>query len=111
MSPLGYMDFEATILSCELFDGPPDRGQRDRGKAYSALGVPLLCFCSNGAGWSDEICIRPYSYYTQIEMAAGLGGTLRLGVNPGEFVDFLLGWTTLDIFDDDPGRRKKEEET
>jgi len=31
----------------------------------------------------------------------GLGGTVKLGLNPGELLDFILGWTTLDIFHDD----------
>jgi hypothetical protein len=42
-----------------------------------------------------------HSYYTQIEACAGFFGTVRLGVNPGEFVDFLLGWGGIDFFDDD----------
>ena len=50
----------------------------------------------------------PY-YYTQIEVAVGVGGTLRLGVNPGELLDFLLGWTTLDIFRDDLAARAERE--
>ncbi len=29
------------------------------------------------------------------------GLTLGLGFNPGELLDFILGWTTLDIFKDD----------
>ncbi|HOX06911.1 MAG TPA: hypothetical protein PK280_10955 [Planctomycetota bacterium] len=44
-------------------------------------------------------------YYTQLEIAAGVGGTLRLGFNPGELLDFLLGWTTLDLFRDDRNAR------
>jgi len=42
-------------------------------------------------------------YYTQLEVAAGLWYTVRLGLNPGELLDFLLGWTTIDIFGDDVG--------
>jgi len=41
------------------------------------------------------------SYFTQIEVVAGLGGTIRLGFNPGELLDFILGWVTIDIFNDD----------
>jgi hypothetical protein len=40
-------------------------------------------------------------YYTQIEVAAGIYRGIRLGINPGEILDFILGWTTIDIFDDD----------
>jgi hypothetical protein len=41
------------------------------------------------------------AYYSQIEVVAGLLFTVRAGVNPGELLDFLLGWTTLDIYGDD----------
>jgi len=44
--------------------------------------------------------IPPYSY-TQLEVAAGVGGTLRLGFNPGELLDFVLGWFGIDIYGDD----------
>jgi len=40
-------------------------------------------------------------YYSQIEVAAGILLTVRVGVNPGEFLDFLLGWTGIDIYGDD----------
>lgn len=49
-------------------------------------------------------------YYTQLEVAAGLGYTVRLGFNPGELLDFLLGWTTIDIFGDDVGIPPTKEE-
>ena len=39
--------------------------------------------------------------YTQIEVAGGFILTLRAGFNPGELLDFLLGWFTLDLYDDD----------
>jgi hypothetical protein len=42
----------------------------------------------------------PY-YYTQIDVVVALGPSIRLGCNPGEFLDFLLGWGTIDIFNDD----------
>jgi len=45
----------------------------------------------------------PIEFFTQIEAALGLGFFIRLGVNPGEILDFILGWTTLDMFGDDVG--------
>ena len=33
----------------------------------------------------------------------------RLGLNPGELLDFGLGWTTLDIFADDLEARESKE--
>ncbi len=39
--------------------------------------------------------------YTQIEVAGGAILTVRAGFNIGEFLDFLLGWFTVDLYDDD----------
>jgi predicted small secreted protein len=50
-----------------------------------------------------------WSYETQIEVVVGLGPTLRLGLNPGELADFLLGWFGIDILKDDLEARKKTE--
>jgi hypothetical protein len=41
------------------------------------------------------------SYFTQIECVMGLGVNLKIGFNPGELIDFILGWTTIDIYGDD----------
>ena len=46
------------------------------------------------------------SFYTQIEVAAGAGGTIRLGCNPGEMADFVLGWFGYDIYGDDVAGKK-----
>lgn len=48
-------------------------------------------------------------YLTQIEVSTGIGGTLRFGFNPFELLDFILGWTTIDIFSDDIIKAKKVE--
>lgn len=61
-----------------------------RRKAYEAVSpVPFVSLANSPA------------YYTQLEVVLAAGGSLRLGFNPGELLDFLLGWTTLDIFGDD----------
>lgn len=49
-----------------------------------------------------------YYYYTQIEVVAGVLGSVRLGFNPGEIVDFLLGWAKIDVFDDDLNKKRPE---
>jgi hypothetical protein len=56
------------------------------------------------------------SFYTQIEVAAGAGGSVRLGLNPGELLDFLFGWLGADLYGDDqasfwPKRRPSTETT
>ena len=45
--------------------------------------------------------LRPY--YTEIEIAAAAWLGVRAGFNPGELVDFLLGWFGVDIYGDDCG--------
>ena len=42
-----------------------------------------------------------HQYRTHLEVVLGLGLSARLGVNPGEMLDFLLGWAGIDIFEDD----------
>ena len=51
------------------------------------------------------------SYWTQIEAVIGIGGTLRLGFNPGELLDFILGWTTIDIYGDDLEAKMQKEKS
>jgi hypothetical protein len=96
-----------TLFWFDAFEG--EAGSRLRGKEYSAEGIcpfislPRLDSLDRGIG-------RRYAayYLTQCEVAAGLWRTARLGVNPGELLDFLLGWTTLDIFGDDIGVREQK---
>ena len=63
-----------------------------RGKNYEAVSpVPFISLAGQPA------------YYTQIEVVVALIGSLRVGFNPGELLDFVLGWTTIDLFQDDLG--------
>ncbi len=48
-----------------------------------------------------ELLSSPNCY--QVEGVIGLGLALRAGVNAGELLDFILGWSTLDILKDDIG--------
>ena len=43
----------------------------------------------------------PAHYWTQIEVTAGAGPSVRVGFNPGELVDFLVGWFGVDLYNDD----------
>lgn len=52
-----------------------------------------------------ELLSSPNCY--QVEGVIGLGLTLRAGVNAGELLDFILGWSTLDIFKDDIGTEQQ----
>lgn len=44
-------------------------------------------------------------------MAGGFIGTLRLGINVVEALDFILGWVGIDILQDDAERRKLKEQS
>jgi hypothetical protein len=68
---------------------------QSRGKDYAVLGV--IPFVST-EGWNGSI---PAHYYSQIEVVVGVGVMVRLGFNPGELLDFLLGWFGVDIYHDD----------
>jgi hypothetical protein len=103
----------------DLPESCPDRERlRQRGKAHIAM--PL--WASEDAGlyslmtdtlpfvslprpaWKREgvrLPRYPAAYHTQIELSLAIGGSLRLGLNPGEFADFLLGWFWLDLYHDD----------
>jgi hypothetical protein len=45
----------------------------------------------------------PNAYYSDIELMMAFGGGIKFIFNPGELLDFILGWTTLDIYGDDIG--------
>ena len=46
---------------------------------------------------------------TQIEACVGIGWGARVGFNPGELADLLLGFAGIDIYGDDLERRKKRD--
>lgn len=49
-------------------------------------------------------------YYTQIEVFVAFILGLRVGFNPGELLDFIVGWTTLDLCHDDVAEKEALEE-
>jgi hypothetical protein len=51
------------------------------------------------------------TYYTQFEAVAALGISVRLGFNPGELMDFLLGWVKVDVYKDDLEAKKRIEQS
>ncbi len=44
---------------------------------------------------------RNDGFYSQVECTAGLIFSVKLGINPGELADFLLGFAGIDLFADD----------
>ncbi len=59
--------------------------------------------------WLEEhhMVLNPAPYYSQIDIVAAAGLSVRFGFNPGELADFLLGWFGVDIYHDDLSRQKK----
>jgi hypothetical protein len=51
------------------------------------------------------------SFYSQVDVVAGFGLTVRAGFNPGELLDLLLGIFGFDIYGDDISATKNTEET
>lgn len=46
-------------------------------------------------------------YYTQIEISGGALLSVHVGFNPGELLDFVLGWVGIDIYRDDQHHRRR----
>ncbi|MDT8390564.1 MAG: hypothetical protein RRC34_08670 [Lentisphaeria bacterium] len=97
---VGYPPMESGRFGDERFACGCKRDRSwQRGKSFSAKApLPFLGLT------------RQPEYYTQIEVVVGVLGSIRLGFNPGELLDFILGWTTLDIYGDELGKRKKIEQ-
>lgn len=68
-----------------------ERGKEYEQKQYFLVGLPKY---SNSKAW-----MKPY--YTQFEVDAGFLVGLRVGVNPGEILDFFLGFFGVDMYGDD----------
>jgi hypothetical protein len=95
--------FQLVCVGSEQF-GRSDTSSsvQDRRKDFfsATVGRVYIPFCQ----WvRDE---KNPAYYTQIEVAGGALLSARVGVNPGELLDFLLGWFGVDIYADDIGSEK-----
>lgn len=96
--PMRCFGDTAPFPNCGFQMEARNRFHKDRGKciyAYSPL--PFVAKGYHAA------------YYTQIEAVIGLGPSIRIGFNPGELIDFILGWGMVDIFRDDIGRKHRKQ--
>lgn len=50
-------------------------------------------------------------YLTQVEVQASVVLGLRVGINIGELLDFVLGWATIDIYNDDIESNRQRDES
>jgi hypothetical protein len=65
-------------------------------------GWPFICWPhSPSESWRNNKALWPHPYYTDVRISIGLGPAVTLGANPGELLDFLLGWFGIDIYGDD----------
>ena len=80
-----------------------------RHKNIHAIHYPLF---SVGQSSDYEGRLRHFQhsipYYTEAEVILAGYHSLRIGLNVGEMLDFLLGWTTIDIFDDDLAKKDRD---
>jgi hypothetical protein len=113
--PLPGPDGRGFSFGFEAFT--PSGEAAKRGKGFGAVSlVPFLTTHlqvssdrpSTGSGQAGAESVERFEspnsitpYLTQVEATVGVVGTMRIGLNPGELLDFLLGWTTLDFYRDD----------
>ena len=104
--------------SFEDFHASYDSGEADdpiilRHKAYEARGsMPLVTTDFSPVLPSTQYDDTPgdylfHPYWTQVDLAADIVIGVRVGCNPGELVDFVLGWFGADILDDDLGKKRQ----
>ena len=90
------------VFGYEYFEAMAGSEAKTRRKEFETM------FCvipRNQPLKSGKPVLNP-AYWTQIEVVAGIGASLRLGFNPGELVDFLLGWFGIDFYGDDIEKTK-----
>ena len=92
-------------LVCMGIEGAP-RGE-NRGKDCTAgWGWPFVAWPKAIKAGDDGKALWPHPYYTDIRVTVGCGPAVTLGFNPGELLDFMLGWFGIDVYKDDLEREK-----
>ncbi len=102
--PFRDFDIHLLLIGSDKFN--LRRGRPNRSKTYFTI-QSILTFPEVTTGEGTRIASS--SYYTQIECIIGIGPTLRVGFNPGELFDFVLGFVGIDFFNDDLERRPNHE--
>ena len=93
-----FSEVNLLVMSTETFDPGAGSVPPARNKSYGAVGWGLVSLPEP----ATEDGPKPDSHlYTQIEVLVGLGVSVRVGFNPGELLDFLLGFAGVDIYGDD----------
>lgn len=93
---LGVYGFEYLGMTAGKSAGP-------RGKDFQTM---YLFVPTDESFKGGKSTLNP-AYWSQIEVVVAAGLSLRVGFNPGELLDFILGWATIDIYGDDLGGMKR----
>lgn len=102
------LDTQMIIAGSEVFYN--FKRAAERGKTFQADTTLMISIPTPkpGRGHAQETPPRhPATYYTQIEAVLSCGAGFRVGFNPGELIDFILGWFKVDMYDDDLNARKQ----
>jgi len=91
--PVYLRDYDTLYSGYEVFD--PGGRAEERHKRVRSQGMGFATVDGD---------VRNLGFYTQVEGTVGVLISLRLGVNPGELVDAVLGFTTVDLYGDDVGK-------
>ncbi len=94
--PIYERDYHFLYSGYEVFE--PGGAAAARHKRQESLGISLA---------TVDRDLRNRAFYTQVECVAGAIVSVRLGVNPGELADLLLGFAGLDVMGDDEGEDGK----
>lgn len=102
--------YETSEANFVLFGGklfvPKERDiYRNKGYHYTYMWAPWLSDEDEFIGTFEK---GEWFNAWQLEVAVGIGLGARAGINFAEIVDFLLGWSTLDICGDDIAAIDKE---
>ena len=97
----GHSEFDTRVRHRVASDSLAWKRNKSYMVRYGPLGIPA------NDPFSTPLPNRySLSYFTQVEVVGGLLWTFRLGFNPGELLDFIFGWFTVDIYNDDLEKRE-----
>ena len=111
-------DIHFLVLGWNEFKSPKGSG-RNKTRGH----LQFLCIKSTSASFSGSHRVNPFKDLlvdlfpgtwiedpgvTQFELSAALGIGPRAGFNLMELIDFIVGWSTLDVLGDDKAPAKKE---
>jgi len=100
-------DYCLGVYGFEYFGMTSGRSAGSRRKEFQTM---FCCVPTDESFKGGKSTLNP-AYWSEVEVVVAVGLSLRLGFNPGELLDFILGWTTIDIYGDDLEAKKQEEES